>query len=55
MSRDTTHETWLFRVELPAGIEHGGRFMARLLKHLLRAWVRCVGRWTMPKDRTSPR
>lgn len=31
-------ESWLFRVELPAGVEHGGRFMARVLKYLLRAW-----------------
>ncbi len=36
-------ERWLFRVELPPDVTHGGRFMARLLKHLLRAWgVKCV-------------
>jgi hypothetical protein len=39
----STREVWVFRVELPAGVEHGGRFMARLLKHLGRRWgVRCI-------------
>lgn len=38
-----SRETWLIRVHLPAGVVNGGRFMARLLKHLLRAWgVKCV-------------
>jgi hypothetical protein len=31
-------ERWTFTFELPAGIEHSGRFVARLIKHLLRAW-----------------
>jgi hypothetical protein len=36
-------EVWLFRVELPAGILNPGRFVARVLKHLLRAWgIRCT-------------
>lgn len=39
----TARETWTFRVELPADVANGGRFVARLLKHLLRAWgVRCT-------------
>jgi hypothetical protein len=39
----TDRERWVFTVELAAGIRHGGRFVARILKHLLRAWgVRCV-------------
>jgi hypothetical protein len=45
-SRSTTktpNETWTIRVQLPAGISNPGRYMARVLKHLLRSWrVRCV-------------
>jgi hypothetical protein len=28
-----TRERWTFTMELPAGVRHGGRFMARVLKH----------------------
>ncbi len=36
-------ERWTFTMELPAGVANGGRFVARVLKHLLRAWgVKCV-------------
>ena len=36
-------ETWTFRMQLPADVPNAGRFVARLLKHLLRVWrVRCV-------------
>ncbi|HTU18790.1 MAG TPA: hypothetical protein VMG10_12080 [Gemmataceae bacterium] len=39
----TERETWLFRVQLLPGLPNPGRFMGRLLKHLLRAWgVKCV-------------
>jgi hypothetical protein len=44
-------ETWLFRVELPPGVRHGDRFVARILKHLLRAWgVRCVAVLEAPEE-----
>jgi hypothetical protein len=40
---ETARERWTFTVELPAGVRHGGRFVAGLLKHLRRAWgVRCI-------------
>lgn len=36
-------EQWLLTIEPPAGMANTGRFMARLLKHLRRAWgVRCT-------------
>ena len=39
----TARERWCLTVELPAGIANGGRFMARLLKRLLRRWgVKCT-------------
>jgi hypothetical protein len=49
-----TRERWVFRVELPADVAHGGRFMAKLLKHLLRCWgVRCVAVLDIPADQVS--
>jgi hypothetical protein len=39
----TGGERWVFTVQLPAGVPNPGRFVARLLKHLLRTWdVRCL-------------
>jgi hypothetical protein len=36
-------ERWTFTFELPANVTNGGRFVARILKHLLRVWgVKCV-------------
>jgi hypothetical protein len=36
-------ERWILTVDLPATISNGGRFVARLLKHLGRVWgVKCV-------------
>ena len=36
-------EKWVLTVTLPPGLPAPGRFMARVLKHLLRTWrVRCV-------------
>lgn len=36
-------ERWVFTMHLPANLPNVGRFVARLLKHLLRAWgVKCV-------------
>jgi hypothetical protein len=36
-------ELWVLRIRLPAGLPNPGRFVARLLKYLLRTWgVRCV-------------
>jgi hypothetical protein len=39
-----SRERWTFTVEPPPDVgDRGGRFVARLLKHLLRTWgVRCV-------------
>lgn len=31
-------ERWFFTLELPAGVDHPGRFVARVLKYLLRTW-----------------
>jgi hypothetical protein len=40
----SARETWVFRIEVSAGVGHPGRFMAALLKHLGRRWrVKCVG------------
>jgi hypothetical protein len=48
-------QAWLFRVELPAGIFNPGRYMAALLKHLLRRWgVRATAVLEAPPD-SSPR
>jgi hypothetical protein len=52
-------ESWLFRVQLPAGVGNPGRFMARLL----RVWgVKCVaildspdGEASDPNERTVDR
>jgi hypothetical protein len=45
-------ERWIFTFELPAGTTHGGRFMARLLKHLLRVWgVRATAIVEAPPDK----
>jgi hypothetical protein len=36
-------EPWIFTVRLPAGLPNPGRFVAVILKHLLRRWgVRCT-------------
>jgi hypothetical protein len=36
-------EVWLLQSQLPTGLWNSGRFVAHLLKHLLRTWgVRCV-------------
>jgi hypothetical protein len=60
--RDTTttspeRERWIFTLELPSGIDHGGRFVARILKHLLRAWgVRAVAiHAPAPEERKKPK
>lgn len=35
-------ERWIFTMQLPAGLANPGRFVARVLKHLLRTWgIRC--------------
>jgi hypothetical protein len=31
-------ERWILTVDLPAEVQNAGRFVARILKHLLRAW-----------------
>jgi hypothetical protein len=31
-------ERWVLTVQLPSGVPNPARFVARLLKHLLRAW-----------------
>ena len=39
-------ERWILTVDLPAGIANPGRFMAMVLKHLLRCWgvrVKAIG------------
>jgi hypothetical protein len=39
----TSRQRWTFTFELPPDVRHGGRFVARILKHLKRVWgVRCV-------------
>jgi hypothetical protein len=38
MAKSPARERWTFTVELPDGLPHPGRFVARLLKHLLRTW-----------------
>jgi hypothetical protein len=44
-------EHWLLRVELPTDVPNPGRFMARVLKHLLRAWgVRATAILEAPPD-----
>jgi hypothetical protein len=36
-------ERWLLTLELPPGLPNAARFVARVLKHLLRTWgVRCT-------------
>jgi hypothetical protein len=35
---ETPRERWIFTFELPSDVTHPGRFVARVLKHLLRAW-----------------
>jgi hypothetical protein len=48
----TPRETWLFRIELPPGEAHGGRLVARLLKHLLRSWgIRATAIVEAPPDK----
>ena len=48
---NSARETWVFRVQLPAGFANSGRFVARLLKHLLRSWdVKCTAVLDAPKD-----
>jgi len=51
-------ERWTLTLELPpeasAG-DRGGRFMARLLKHLLRAWgCRCVAHAMQQEKPSQP-
>jgi hypothetical protein len=45
--------TWYLEVRLPAGLPNVGRFMARVLKYLLRTWgVRCIAlRDGLPESR----
>ena len=44
-------ETWFLKVELPRDVANGGRYMARLLKHLLRTWgVKCVALLDTPQE-----
>jgi hypothetical protein len=51
----TSRETWTFTMQLPAGIGHGGRFVARILKHLLRTWgVKCVAVIAAPPEAAPP-
>jgi hypothetical protein len=48
-------ETWLLKVQLPANVQNSGRYMARLLKHLLRAWgVKCVALLDTPPESHKP-
>jgi hypothetical protein len=50
----TIRERWIFTIELPAGVANPGRFVARLLKHLLRCWgVRCTAVLEAPKEEPS--
>ena len=36
-------ETWILTVRVPRDVQNAGRFVARLLKHLLRTWrVKCT-------------
>jgi hypothetical protein len=51
-----SREVWTIRIELPPGTDNPGRFVARLLKHLLRTWgCRCVALADEPKpDRDPP-
>jgi hypothetical protein len=47
-------ETWVFRVEVPPGVRHGGRFVARILKHLLRTWgVKCTAVLEAPPEESA--
>jgi hypothetical protein len=44
-------ERWTFTLELPPDVQHGSRFIARLLKWLWRSWrVRCVAVLDTPAD-----
>jgi hypothetical protein len=48
-------ERWTFVFELPPDVgKHSGRFVARLLKHLLRVWrVKCVANAVTPPPETE--
>jgi hypothetical protein len=47
-------ERWVFTFELPADLPHAGRYMAALLKHLLRRWrIRAVAVREAPPDPDS--
>jgi hypothetical protein len=42
-------ETWLLKIELPANVGDRRRFVARMLKYLLRTWgVKCVALIDVP-------
>jgi hypothetical protein len=43
LTLDDRGEPWVFTVRLPPDVRNPGRFVAAILKHLLRKWgVRCI-------------
>jgi hypothetical protein len=50
----SNRERWVFTVELPANVGNSCRFVARLLKHLLRVWgVRATAIVEAPEEKET--